>query len=192
MARYELVKGMPVITMAEGKQVGKVDDLVVDPERKAVGWLRLHSGGMGMLGGERLWVPTAAVHSVGEDVVTINAEADARTPEEAPEALDLVKAKREIIGNKVITENGERLGEVRDYEFNPDTFALTSLTVPPGMNVVGELLTIAGDKILTIGEDVIVVAADAVMRLVTAADTGNQPSAGAQTDVTTASSTEPS
>jgi sporulation protein YlmC with PRC-barrel domain len=192
MARYELVKGMPVITMAEGKQVGKVDDLVVDPERKAVGWLRLHSGGMGMLGGERLWVPTAAVHSVGEDVVTINAEADARTPEEAPEALDLVKAKREIIGNKVITENGERLGEVRDYEFNPDTFALTSLTVPPGMNVVGELLTIAGDKILTIGEDVIVVAADAVLRLVTAADTGNQPSAGAQTDVTTASSTEPS
>ena len=54
MARYEFVKGLPVITMAEGKQIGKVDDLVVDPERKAVSWLRLHSGGM--LGGERLWV----------------------------------------------------------------------------------------------------------------------------------------
>jgi sporulation protein YlmC with PRC-barrel domain len=161
------------MTMAEGKQVGKVDDLVIDPERKAVGWLRLHSGGM--LGGGRLWVPTAAVHGMGEDVVTINAEADARTPEEAPEALALVKAKREIIGNKVITENGERLGEVRDYDFNPDTFALTSLTVPPGMNVVGEILTIAGDKILTIGEDVIVVAADAVMRLMATADTANQP-----------------
>lgn len=192
MARYELVKGLSVITMAEGKQVGKVDDLVVDPERKAVSWFRLHSGGMRMLGGERLWVPTEAVHSVGEDVVTINAEADARTPDEAPEAIALVKAKREIIGNKVITENGERLGEVRDYEFNPDTFALTSLTVPPGMNIVGEILTIAGDKILTIGEDVIVVAADVVMRLVATADAGNQPTAGAQTAVTLASSTEPS
>ena len=63
--------------MAEGKQVGKIDDLVVDPERKAVSWLRLHSGGM--LGGERPWVPTAAVHGVGEDAVTINAEADVRT-----------------------------------------------------------------------------------------------------------------
>ena len=72
MARYELVKGLPVMTMAEGKQVGKVDDLVIDPERKAVGWLRLHSGGMGILGGERLWVSTAAVHAMGEDVVTIN------------------------------------------------------------------------------------------------------------------------
>jgi sporulation protein YlmC with PRC-barrel domain len=168
MARYEFVKGLPVMTMAEGKQVGKVDDLVIDPDRKAVSWLRLHSGGL--LGGERLWVSVEAVHGVGEDAVTINAEADARTPADAPEALALVKAKRGVIGNKVITENGERLGEVRDYEFNPETFALTSLSVPPGMNVVGEILTIPGDKVLTIGEDVIVVAAAAVMRLQGTAD----------------------
>jgi sporulation protein YlmC with PRC-barrel domain len=113
MVRYEYVKGLPVITMAEGKQVGKVDDLVIDPERKAVSWLRLHSGGM--LGGERLWVSTEAVHGVGADAVTINAEADARVPADAPEALALVKAKRGIIGSKVMTENGERVGEVCDY-----------------------------------------------------------------------------
>jgi sporulation protein YlmC with PRC-barrel domain len=163
MARYEFMKGLPVITMAEGKQIGKIDDLVINPERKAVAWLRLHSGGM--IGGERLWVPTVAVHGVGEDAVTINAEADARTPAEAPEAVALVKAKRGLIGSKVLTENGERVGEVRDYEFDPNTFALTSLSVPPAMNTIGEILTIAGDKVLTIGEDMIVVAADAVMRL---------------------------
>ena len=128
MARYEFVKGLPVITMTEGKQIGKIDDLVVDPERKAVSWLRLHSGGL--LGGERLWVPVAAVHGLGEDAVTINAEADVRSPADASEALALVKAKRGIIGNKVITENGENLGVVRDYEFNPSTFALTSLLSP--------------------------------------------------------------
>ena len=175
MARYEFVKGLPVIAMAEGKQVGKVDDLVIDPDRKAVSWLRLHSGGL--LGGERLWVSVAAVHGVGEDAVTINAEADAHAPADAPEALALVKAKRGVIGNKVITENGERLGEVRDYEFNPETFALISLSVPPGMNVIGEILTIPGDKVLTIGEDVVVVAAAAVMRLQGTADLANQPAA---------------
>lgn len=160
MARYEFTKGLPVITVAEGKQVGKVDDLVVDPERKAVSWFRLHSGGM--LGGERLWVSAEAVHGVGEDAITINTEADARGPADAPEALALVKAKRGIIGNQVMTENGERVGKVRDYEFDPNTFALTSLSVPPGMNVVGDVLTIPGDKILTIGEDMIVVATDSV------------------------------
>lgn len=160
MARYEFTKGLPVITVAEGKQVGKVDDLVIDPERKAVSWFRLHSGGM--LGGERLWVSAEAVHGVGEDALTINTEADARAPADAPEALALVKAKRGVIGSKVITENGERVGEVRDYEFDPDTFALTSLSVPPGMNVTGDVLMIPGDQVLTIGEDIIVVATDSV------------------------------
>ena len=159
MVSYEFVKGLPVITMAEGRQIGKVDDMVVDPVRKAVSWLRLHSGGM--LSGERLWVFTEAVHGVGENAVTIDAEADARTPADVPEALALLKAKRGTIGNKVITESGGRLGEVRGYEFNPETFALTSLSVQPGMDVGGDFLTIAGDKILTIGEDVIVVATDA-------------------------------
>jgi uncharacterized protein YrrD len=175
MVRYGFVKGLPVITMAEGKQIGKVDDLVVDPERKAVSWLRLHSGGL--LGGERLWVSTEAVHGVGEDAVTINAEADARAAADAPAALALVKGKRGIIGNKVMTENGERLGEVRDYEFNPDTFALTSLSIPPSMGLAGATLLIAGDKLLTIGEDVIVVANAAVMRPEFMAEVGNAPTA---------------
>ena len=163
MARYEFVKGLPVITMAEGKQIGKVDDLIVDPETKAVSWLRIHSGGMGTLGGVRLWVPTTAVHAVGEHAVTIDAEADARTAADAPEALALVDAKRGIIGNKVITEAGVRLGMVGDYEFNPDTYALTFLSVPAGTNGVGDRLRIPGDKVLTIGEDVIVVATTAVV-----------------------------
>ena len=171
MARYEFVKGLPVITMAEGKKIGKIDDLIVDPERKAVSWLRLHSGGM--LGGERLWVSTEAVHGVGADAVTINAEADARAPADAPEALALVKAKRGIIGSKVMTENGERVGEVCDYEFDPDTFALTSLSIPPGMGLAGDTLMIAGDKVLTIGKDMIVVAADATMRPEVMAAVGN-------------------
>jgi uncharacterized protein YrrD len=161
MARYEFVKGLPVVTMAEGRQVGKVDDLVVDPERKAVRWLRLHRGGM--LGGERLWVSVEAVRGLGEDAVTINAEADARAPADAPEALALVKARRGIIGNKVITESGEHLGEVRDYEFDPATFALTFLSVSQARNVVGEVLTIAGDKVVAIGEDAIVVTTPAGM-----------------------------
>jgi sporulation protein YlmC with PRC-barrel domain len=157
MARYEFMKGLAVITMAEGKQVGKVDDLVVDPERKAVRWLRLHRGGL--LGGERLWVSVDAVHGLGEDALTINAEADVLAPADAPEVDVLIKAKRPVIGNEVITENGERLGEVRDYEFAPDTFVLTSLSVPQGMNLTGPSLSIPADRVLTIGEDMIVVAA---------------------------------
>ena len=170
MARYELMKGLPVVTMAEGKQVGKVEDLVVDPESKAVRWLRIHRGGM--LSAERLWVSVDAVHGLGEHAITINAEADLRANADAPEADALLRAKRRVIGNVVMTEDGQRLGEVRDYEFAPDTFALTSLSVPKSGNVLNSSLTIPADKVLvltipadrviTIGEDMIVVASAAL------------------------------
>ena len=41
------------------------------------------------------------------------------------------------------------------------------------MNVVGEILMIPGDKVLTIGKDMIVVAADTTMRPEVMAEVGN-------------------
>jgi uncharacterized protein YrrD len=174
MARYELTKGLPIVTVGEGKVVGKVDDLIIDPDRKSVRWLRLHSGG---LFGERHWVPVEAVHGLGQDAVTINGEADVKAPGEAAEAEALVKAKRRVIGTKAVTESGQRLGEVQDYEFDPGTFALLKLYIPPGLNILGQYIPVAADKVLTIGEDVVVVADDAVMRSDQGALPEQQPSA---------------
>jgi sporulation protein YlmC with PRC-barrel domain len=157
MARYEFMKGLPVITMAEGKQVGKVDDLVVDPETKAVRWLRIHRGGCWAENGfgYRSTRCTGWVKMPSQSM----RKPTCRLLPTRPKPVLWLRAKRRVIGNKVITENGERLGEVRDYEFAPDTFVLTSLSVLEGMNVVGPSLTIPADRVITIGEDMIVVAA---------------------------------
>ena len=36
MVRYEQVKGLKVVTINEGKEIGKVDDLFVDPDMRQV------------------------------------------------------------------------------------------------------------------------------------------------------------
>lgn len=169
MPRYQRIKGLRVLTTKEGNEVGKVDDLVVDPDQKKVAWLRLRRGG---LFGDRHWVPVAAVHSLGDDVVTIHTEADLRASPNSPEAEALVSAKRGLIGNKVVTETGERLGEIGDYEFTADTFALSHVFVSPSMNLSGQFLTIPAAKVLTIGQDAVMVTADAVLRAKPEADTG--------------------
>jgi hypothetical protein len=53
----------------------------------------------------------------------------------------------------------------------PDTFALTKLFVAQSMNFFGEALTIEADKVLTIGQDAVIVTADAVMHAKAGADT---------------------
>jgi hypothetical protein len=44
VVRSQFVKGLPVITMAEGKHIGKIDDMVIDPERKMVAWFPRRAG----------------------------------------------------------------------------------------------------------------------------------------------------
>lgn len=155
MPSYERTKGLRVIATKEGNEVGKVDELVIDPDLKKVSWLRLHSGG---LRGDRHWVPTSAVHSLDEDVVTINGEADLKAAPNASQAEGIMNTKRGLIGNRVVTADGERLGDIRDYEFSPDTFALTNIFVLPArINFFGKNMIIAADRVISIGQDAVMV-----------------------------------
>lgn len=158
MVRYEQVKGLKVVTINEGKEIGKVDDLFVDPDVRQVRWLRIHTGG---LFGNREWVLTESVHSIGSNAFMINAESDIRTSADVPAAEELAKSNRRLIGAKVMTENGKDLGKVEDYEFDEHSFAVTRLVIPPHMGMeAGHFIEVPSDKIVTIGTDVVIVAAD--------------------------------
>ncbi len=161
MAHYEKIKGLPVIAMAEGKKLGRIDELVTDPHSKQVRWLRIRSGGA--LSPERRWVPVEAVHALGEHAVTINAESDVRSFADAQEAEDLAKSKRVIVGTKALTESGEYLGQVRDYSFAADTFELTDVNI--GRGPFGQLRSIPADQVMTIGQDVTILKAGAAREL---------------------------
>lgn len=172
MVRWEHMKGLPVVSLAEGKEVGKVDSLVIDPDTRSVVWIRIHAGG---LMGERRLVPVSQVHAIGEHAVTIERESDAQLQAEVPGADELVKAKRPVLGNKVLTETGQHLGEVRDIEIDPANFALTSLYVTPSMEIFGRAFHIPADKIRTIGHDAIVVTPDAVPKPEPGPEGGESP-----------------
>jgi uncharacterized protein YrrD len=158
MVRYEQVKGLKVVTINEGKEIGKVDDLFVDPEARQVRWLRIHTGG---LFGNREWVMTKAVHGVGANAFMINGETDIHSAADAPAAEELAKSKRRVIGAKAMTENGRTLGTVEDYEFDEQSFAVTALVIPPPMDTEARrFIKVPIDQVVTIGTDAVVVTAE--------------------------------
>ncbi len=142
--RYRQVKGMPVVTMVERKQVGTVDELVVDADRKQVRWLRLHKG---RWFGERRWLPVEKIKALDQATVEILAEEDVQKPGQAAEAEALVETRRALIGAIVMTEAGEELGIIRDYEFSPFTFRLTRFHVDPGVNFLSAPLIIPAERL---------------------------------------------
>jgi uncharacterized protein YrrD len=110
MVCYEQAKGLKVVTINEGKDLGTVDDLFIDPDARQVRWLRIHTGG---LFGNREWVMTEAVHGVGANAFMINGEADIHSAADAPAAEELAKSKRRVVGAKVKLKTAGPWGRFR-------------------------------------------------------------------------------
>jgi uncharacterized protein YrrD len=160
MATYREVKGLSVVTMGEGKKVGIVDDVLTGREGQRVRWLRLHDGKL--IGGQTSWIPVEAVHGIGEHAVTVDAEADVRSNDEADQAVELAGSGHGLLGKKVITETGTFLGEVRDFAFSADDFALTSVSIARDAGPFSRrAFDIDIQYLLNAGQDVVIVAEQA-------------------------------
>ena len=66
-----LVKGTPVISLADGSTLGAIDHVYFDPARLAVVGFTFHKGGL-FGGGTSGLVEIADVHAFGPDAVTIS------------------------------------------------------------------------------------------------------------------------
>ncbi|CCO08620.1 PRC-barrel domain-containing protein [Desulforamulus hydrothermalis] len=104
--------GMPVISLAEGQQMGTVKGLVVDPQQQKVAALIIEQKGWFS---EQKFAPYGKVRSVGADAITIDQSAAIEKGTSLPEILKLYKDKVAVIGCKVVAENGCQLGEVDEY-----------------------------------------------------------------------------
>ena len=175
------LKGLAVIAIADGRKLGTVDDLYVDPgTRRIVAFGLRHQGGLLHVGGSRPQVvDTDNVHALGSDALTV---ADASALHEAAGGGQPgVVSGEDLTKRKVVTEGGTYVGQVSSAEFDPSTYRLTAVEVSPGFFRANKL--IPDDQITSIGADVVVVA-NAVCAPAAAerlpADQGALPGAGEQ------------
>ena len=153
--------GMPVISLAEGQQMGNVKGLVIDPVQQKVAALIIEQKGWFS---EQKFAPYGKVRSVGTDAITIDRSAVVEKGTSLPDILKLYKDKVTIIGCKVIVENGSHLGEVDDYFVEETTGSIV------GLEITGNLLNsiIKGKSFLdigfvkTIGKELVVASNDAM------------------------------
>ncbi len=154
MAWWKEIRGMPVVSVAEGKELGKVDALLVDVDAGKVRWLQLGKGGFF---GETRVIPVDAVQAIGENAITVDSETSAVRIDEVAEAQEMSRDKRRIVGNRVLTNKGRLLGEIRDYEVDDETFQITRYEVGKGDLLGTRSQTAIAGYVLTIGPDAVLV-----------------------------------
>jgi sporulation protein YlmC with PRC-barrel domain len=150
-----LVKGTPIISLADGSKLGAIDHVYFDPERLAVVGFTFHKGGL-FGGGTSGLVEIADVHAFGPDAVTITdisvVHCDLALEAKRGDLIDL----EELLKRKVMTESGMHLGHVGAIQFGDASHRLTSLDViAAGSSEHG---SIPADEIQAIGDELIIVA----------------------------------
>jgi len=153
------VKGIAVISIADGRKLGTVDHAYLDPAAKRVAGFAANCGGGLFEAPDRgLLIDTAQVHSLGPDALTL-ADATAATGKAIEEAYGDLLFLSDLDGRQVVTEGGTDVGQVVSADFDERTFALTALETSPGHFQANQRLPI--EQVITLGQDVIVVS-DAV------------------------------
>ena len=150
-----LVKGTPVISLADGSTLGAIDHVYFDPERLAVVGFTFHKGGL-FGGGTSGLVDIADVHAFGPDAVTITdisvVQSDLAVESRRGNLLDL----EDLLKRPVMTDGGTCLGHVGAIQFGDASHRLTAVDVVAAGS--DEHSRIAADEIQAIGDEFIIVA----------------------------------
>jgi uncharacterized protein YrrD len=157
--RRSQVLGTQVISQANGARLGVVSEVWADLEARQVLVLGVLEG---FFAGSPRLLELQQVTALGQDAILVPSD-------EVFEDLNLEGLSR-VVGSEVVTEEGIRLGKVKDFEFNSVSGLISGLilsslglTFLPGFILSTYLLP--ADEIVSVGGDRLIVADGAETRL---------------------------
>lgn len=156
MKRNKEIIDLPVISIADGVQIGNVKGLVVNPQQKIVEFLLLAENNKDS---ELKGIPFRLAEAIGEFAVTVENKSVLINMEKISILQELVQKRIDAIGTKVITKKGKYLGDVTEYSFDTATGALKEFYYL-NEEQVEEFIT--ATNVITIGKEVLVVEEDAI------------------------------
>lgn len=154
MKKSTEILGLPIISISDGQEVGKVKSLVINPDKGSIDFITIE---------HEDWqvsvkaIPYKKVVGVGEYAVTVESESAVIDLNEIPIANQLVNKKIKITNNRVMTRKGELLGEVIEYYVDDENGHILGTL----LTVANREVALASNSVLTYGKDIIIVKEDA-------------------------------
>ena len=159
MKRSEELLELAVISIDDGKEIGRVCDIVINPSKGAVEHLVIDNGSR--YTGVKI-LPFKLVEGVGEYAVTVQSLSSITDLDDEPDVNGLLEKNVRVKGTKVLTKKGKLIGSVSEYlidDSNEGKIAACEVVPVDGGASSG---MISADQIITFGKDVLIVGEEAV------------------------------
>jgi sporulation protein YlmC with PRC-barrel domain len=142
--RFTEAGGRQVVSTSTATTVGRIDEFVIDPAKRAVVAVSLKKTD----DADTLW--WSDITAFGTDAVTVSGtEKLIALP---PELSTLSGKDKRILGKRVLATTGDDLGTVADVEFDPQTGTVTALVLSDA--------EVAGVRLVGIGSYAVIVQAE--------------------------------
>lgn len=151
------LKGMAVISIAEGTRLGRIDDILFDTHALRVAAI-LASGDR-----QTFVVPFEGLKNIGSDAVTVENSGVTQAASKGGAFASLIGLSK-FKGLKVVDSTGTFLGTISAVDLDEVGGRLLGLTVHKGgvLGLGGTTKTIAAEMIRSVGPEIVTVATDDV------------------------------
>lgn len=155
MLKVENLIGLPVIVMDEGREIGIVRDVVIEPVKMEVS---------GLVVEEKIWYRGAKfiafkdISSIGDYAITIENSQGISDLNSNPEIIALLDKGVKIKGTKVITRGGKLLGTMVEFYINGQNGKIERYEfIENTGDEKGDRVSISAEDIFTLGKDVVII-----------------------------------
>jgi len=145
--------GLPVVTLDGGSTMAKVEDMIVDPGRRQVLALVI---GEKALGRAARAIPFGRISASGPDALVVQNEKVGLDLERDPVLKGLDNGQK-VQGVAVMTDDGRKIGTVRDMVIDDRTGEIKSYKVIVGADK--REYEIPSDSVVSLGKDILYVSA---------------------------------
>lgn len=150
---------MPVYSLIDGEILGNVKNIIVEPKEKCLLGIAISTKG---------WyrdikiIPSTKIQNLGAQGITVDEKSSAERASNLPKMLEYLHKPTQILGSKIITQNGDNLGRVDEYFFHSENFSISKIHITQnnfgkvGSKLLGGRKCITSEYIETIGNALVV------------------------------------
>ncbi|MEN6315621.1 MAG: PRC-barrel domain-containing protein [Clostridiaceae bacterium] len=157
MKKTQKILGLPIISISDGLEVGKVKSIIINADRGAIDYIVVDSGIQ--IFSARI-IPTEDVLGIGEYALTIENESVITDISKIPAAIQLLQNDIRVKGTKVLTKKGSLIGEIGDIYIDENNECKIT-----GLEFIADITQkkirlIPRDTVITFGKNLTVVKED--------------------------------
>lgn len=155
MKKSSEVQGLPIISIADGAEIGQAKSLIINPEKRSIDFVTI---------GHEEWeqegkaIPFNKIIGIGDYAMTIDHESSVIEMNNIPVANELLNRNTKIVQNRLMTKKGQLIGQAVEYIIDDETGEITQLIVKDQEGT----FAVDGQHVVTYGRDLIVVTEDVV------------------------------